>query len=249
VTSILKTVLASGLSAEERTGRATALPADAREVGALVCLARDAGVVVAPPWIDRSALPDAHVVCSVERMTSLEELLPDDLMAVADGGLTLGGLEESTEAAGLWWPGFDLAGGTELVADIVAMAPGNWTLAGNALRRYVLGMEVVLADGSLLRTGSRTVKWVTGYDLKQLFTGSWGTLGIIARLNLRLEAIANREAVRARARRDFAELEDAGEPGGESDGSLEILTRLKRELDPEGVFPAIEAIGRGVEGR
>ena len=51
---------------------------------------------------------------------------------------------------------------------------------------YVMGLDVVLADGTILKTGGKAIKNVTGYDLKSLFTGSEGTLGIITRVLLRL---------------------------------------------------------------
>lgn len=143
----------------------------------------------------------------------------------------------------------------------MARAPGNWTLRGNLTRRYVLALEAVLGDGTVLGVGSRTVKCVTGYDLKQLFTGSCGTLGIVTRLTIRLEAAANREAVRERYRSEFEGLEDltghrvadrtqtrvraASRPEGGSagGGSMAVLERLKRELDPGSVLPPVSVVG------
>jgi glycolate oxidase len=136
-------------------------------------------------------------------------------------------------------------------------------MEGNLARRYLLALAAVLADGSLLQAGARTVKCVTGYDLKQLLVGSCGTLGVLTSLTLRLEATPNRESVLERYRRDFegmAPVAGSGQPvradsggadtrtgiaGGatetacDTDGALLLLERLKRELDSHGVFPDV----------
>ncbi len=252
-----------GIEVEERTGRAIALPVSAHDVAAIVKLARERGAVVTPhfagPPGDAAREP---VYVSLERFASISEIVPEDLMAVVDAGVTVGLLEERLAEGDFYWPGSHGASSDEMVGDIVARAPGNWTLAGNIVRRYLLGADAVLADGAFLTTGGRTVKSVTGYDLKQIFVGSWGTLGVITSLILRLEAEANRESVSERYRRDFPEGEgDVPPPGREPDaagttpaaptattsaGNV-ILRRLKNEFDPDGVFPSLQIIGAGAE--
>ncbi len=197
----------AGIPVEDRSGRAVALPGDADGVVAVVNEARKARVVVAPWWTD---VADA-VYISTERLTDITEVVPQDLMAVVGAGVTCSSLADRVECDSLYWPGCDVSEPGAAVGDIVARAQGNWTLAGNVLRRYLLGMEVVLADGRVLHTGSRTVKWVTGYDLRQLFVGSRGTMGIITGLTLRLEPLANRAVVTGRYEREFAGLEKLGD--------------------------------------
>jgi len=233
----------AGIDARERAGRAVALPRDTNGVVSVVNLAREAAFVVAPEWA--SGL-DSAVFLSLERLDAVEEVVPADLMAVVGAGVTCAALDERVVADGLYWPGGDVSEPAALVGDIFARAPGNWTLAGNILRRYVLALEVVLADGQVLATGARTVKWVTGHDLRQLFIGSRGTLGVITGLTLRLEALANRDVVRERYEREFRGLEEMGDDerslagAGTSQvdawGSREILALLKAEFDPTGVF-------------
>ena len=260
----MREVLASiGVESAERAGRVVALPADASGIGAVLRLARERGLVVAPEWMAFPGLPAACLRLSVERLSGITEVLPADLMAVVGAGATLGALEGRLRADGMFWPAGDGLPPRTMVGDILARAPGSWTRRGNLARRYVLGLEAVLADGEVVRTGSRTVKWVTGYDLRALFIGSCGVLGVVCSAVLRLEPEPRREAIRAVYERDFAGLEAASDaapavpavgdraataagplaadaPAG-AGGALDILRRLKRELDPHGVLPPAEA--------
>lgn len=254
---------AIGVELREETGRATALPASAQEVAAVVDLARDEGWVVAPHWAEPGSRGSVlHL--SPERLCEIEEVAPADLMAVFGAGVTVAALEERVAADALCWPPSSFCAPGDMIGDIVARLPGGWTMDGNLGRRYLLALEAVLADGSLLRAGARTVKCVTGYDLKQLMVGSRGVLGIVTSLTLRLEAVPNRESVLERYRRDFEGMapvagsgqparadesggtgtrtgsgDGAAETAGGADGALLLLERLKRELDPDGVFPDV----------
>jgi len=257
-------IAAIGIETAEHAGRVIALPASAHEISQLVGLAREEGWVVAAhaaaesprPEGARVSSPPATVFLSCERMSSVDELAQADLMAVVGPGITIRALDESLRGDDLYWPGADVAEPHALVGDVIAFAPGNWSLAGNLIRRYLLALEAVTADGVRVKAGARTVKSVTGYDLRGLFVGSRGTLGVVTSLTLRLESSANRERVRERYRRDFEGLgggvvkvasADGTAPadGGEApadDGVLAVLARLKRELDPDGVFPHIERV-------
>ncbi|MCK4510406.1 FAD-binding oxidoreductase, partial [bacterium] len=247
---------AIGVEIRDEAGRATALPANAREVAAIVDLARDEGWVVTPHRAEPGGRgPVLHL--SPERLCEIEEVAPADLMAVVGSGVTVAALEERVAADGMCWPPSSLCAPDDMLGDIIARLPGGWTMEGNLARRYLLALEAVLADGSLLRAGARTVKCVTGYDLKQLLVGSWGTLGVLTSLTLRLEAAPNRESVLERYRRDFegmapvagsgqpmpadssGDTDGAAETAGHADGALLLLDRLKRELDPDGVFPDV----------
>ena len=210
--------------------------------------ARSDGGVVVPHWWASTDVASGRrpIPLSVERMADVREVSDGDLMTVVDAGITLDALRDALEDRALFWAPSAYEDGTAPVTDVVATAPGNWTLRGNLIRRGVLGLEVVLADGALLRAGSRTVKCVTGYDLKQLFTGSRGCLGVIVGATLRLDAEENRGRLLERFEREFEHLKDdtvieacAGSEPLE-DGSRIILERLKREFDPDGVLAPVE---------
>ncbi len=250
-----------GIDIEDRSGRAVALPENAQAVAAIVREAGERGVVIAPHWLLGEGLPSAdgssggslsvlHI--SRERMCVVDEVVPEDLMATVEVGIRIGELASVLAERGLFWPAAELVGSGEMLGDVIERAPGNHTRLGNTVRRYILMIEVVLPDATQMRAGARTVKCVTGYDLKQLFIGSWQTLGVLTGATLRLEAEANHEAVASRLERDFAPLEamraESEASTREAEGVIDatwsdFLLRLKKELDPAGVFPPVETVG------
>jgi FAD/FMN-containing dehydrogenase len=203
----------TGIDVEDRAGRAVALPGGTDGVVEVVNAAREAGWVVATWAAGATERPVASgtIALSLERLDSIDEVAPADLMAVVAAGVTCRALNERVAADGLYWPGADVSGAEAPACDVLSRAPGNWTHAGNLLRRYLLALEVVLADGRILKTGARTVKWVTGHDLRQLFIGSRGTLGVITSATLRLESLANRDVVNERYTRELAGLDELGD--------------------------------------
>lgn len=228
-----------------------ALPESTQEIVAIVRAAREGDGIVVPHFLSADLGPHA-VRVSLERDCGTIETLPADLLAIAPGGVTVGRLAEVLDEQGLFWPVAEFVEPGEMLSDVIASAPGNWALLGNVLRRYVLALEAVLPSAEVVKAGARTVKSVTGYDLKQLFVGSWGTLGIVVSVTLRVESEKNRDQIVGRYRRDFAELEGgvaAAAPAGSEDsageardGSRVILERLKAEIDPDGVFPPVGTI-------
>ncbi len=265
-----------GIDIENRTGRAVALPESTQAVAAIVREAGERGLVVAPHWLLDDDLPaktasdsgdglpignasdpgrGGAIHISRERMHAMKDVVPEDLMATVEVGVRIGELASSLGERGLFWPAAEFAGGDEMLGDVIERAPGNHTRLGNTVRRYILMVEAVLPDGTEMRAGAKTVKCVTGYDLKQLFIGSWQTLGVLTEATLRLEAEANHDAVTSRLERDFAPLEamrrEDGASTREAEGAVdtawsEFLLRLKKEIDPTGVFPPIRTIGVGI---
>jgi glycolate oxidase len=120
-------------------------------------------------------------------MNRIKEVNPADFVAVVQPGVNTQRLQQEVEKHGLFYPP-DPASLDESVigGNIAECAGGPRAFKYGTTRRYVLGLEVVLPTGEIIRTGSKAVKNVVGYDLTQLLVGSEGTLGIITQAVLRL---------------------------------------------------------------
>jgi glycolate oxidase len=127
------------------------------------------------------------IALSLERMKRIKEINVADFIAVVEAGAITAKLQEAVEKRGLFYPP-DPASKADcsLGGNIATNAGGPRCLKYGVTRDYVLGVEVVLADGSVVRLGSRTHKNKTGFDLGRLFVGSEGMLGIVTEATLKL---------------------------------------------------------------
>jgi FAD/FMN-containing dehydrogenase len=130
---------------------------------------------------------DGWAILSMERMRAVS---PPDLASgtlIAEAGAPLQLVQETAAAAGLLFP-LDIGGrgSCTIGGNIATNAGGNRVLRYGMMRELVLGLEVVLADGTVLTSLNTMLKNNSGYDLKQLFIGSEGTLGVVTRAVLRL---------------------------------------------------------------
>jgi FAD/FMN-containing dehydrogenase len=127
------------------------------------------------------------IVISLERMAQLEEIDPINQIAVVQAGMTLEGVHNAAAGHGLLYP-VDLGakGSATIGGTIATNAGGNRVIRWGMTRQNVLGLEAVLSDGTIVSAMNRLLKNNTGYDLKQVFIGSEGTLGIVTRAVLRL---------------------------------------------------------------
>lgn len=128
-----------------------------------------------------------EIILSLERMNSIESIDALQRVAQVQAGVALQALQEAAEAQDLFFP-LDLAGrgSCTLGGNVATNAGGNRVIRYGMTRALVLGLEAVLADGSVVTSLNRMIKNNAGYDLKQLFVGSEGTLGVITRVVLRL---------------------------------------------------------------
>jgi glycolate oxidase len=174
-------------------GRAAAL-VRARHTGdvqAVLRVATRLGVPVVPRGLGTglsggSSAVDGCIVLSTERMRALS-IDPAAMVATVGPGIRNAELKAAAAAEGLWYPpdpsSFEIC---SIGGNLATNAGGLCCVKYGVTTDYVLGIEVVLADGRAVRLGGRTIKDVAGYDLKRLFVGSEGTLGVITEALLRL---------------------------------------------------------------
>lgn len=127
------------------------------------------------------------IVLNLALMNRIVEIDRANLVAVVQPGVVTATLQAEVERQGLFYPP-DPASlkQSTLGGNVAECAGGPRCLKYGVTKDYVLGLEVVLADGQVIRTGGKSVKNVTGYNLTQLFVGSEGTLGVITEIILRL---------------------------------------------------------------
>jgi FAD/FMN-containing dehydrogenase len=166
-------------------------PGSTKEVAGVVALANAADVSVTA-WGGRTGLvdgarADGAIALSLDRMRSVEDIDPASATMTVQAGCVLESACEAAEARGLFLP-LDLGsrGSATIGGTIATNAGGNRVLRFGMMRDMVLGLEVVLADGTVLSSMNQLIKNNAGYDLKQLFIGSEGTLGVVTRAVLRL---------------------------------------------------------------
>ncbi|MET3806275.1 glycolate oxidase [Nakamurella sp. UYEF19] len=130
---------------------------------------------------------DGSLVISTERLTRILEISPDDEIAVVQPGVLTADLDRAVARHGLMYAPDPASHEISTIGgNIATNAGGLHCTKYGVTRESVLGLTVVLADGTLLHTGRRTIKGVTGFDLTGLFVGSEGTLGIVVQATLRL---------------------------------------------------------------
>jgi len=127
------------------------------------------------------------IVLSLERMKRIREIHAQDFVAVVQAGVITAELQQATEAKGMFYPPDPASRAhCSIGGNIATNAGGPRCLKYGVTRDYLLGAEVVLADGTVVRTGGRTHKNKTGFDLHRIFVGSEGLLGIVTEATLKL---------------------------------------------------------------
>jgi FAD/FMN-containing dehydrogenase len=175
-----------------QTPLAVVRPVDAAGVADAVLACRKAGLCYVPQGgltgLCRGAAPEAGwVAISLERMVGIEEIDPASATMTVRAGTSLETIQKAADECGLFFP-LDLGsrGSCAIGGNLSTNAGGNRVIRYGMTRELVLGLEVVLPDGTIMTSLNKLIKNNAGYDLKHLFIGSEGTLGIITRVVLKL---------------------------------------------------------------
>jgi FAD/FMN-containing dehydrogenase len=146
-----------------------------------------------------------EIVLSLERMARIEDIDQMGLTAVVQAGATLAQVQDALEPDRLLYP-IDLGskGSATVGGTIATNAGGNRVVRWGMTRQNVLGLEAVLSDGTVVSAMNRLLKNNTGYDIKQSFIGSEGTLGVITRAVLKLVPMPRTQHLALLAVADFS---------------------------------------------
>lgn len=127
------------------------------------------------------------IVLDFTQMNKILEIVPEDLTATVEPGVVTQILQNEAAKYKLFYPPDPASAAFSTIGGNVAECSGGITgLKYGVTRDYILSLEVVLADGSIIHTGRKTLKSVTGYDLTRLFVGSEGTLGVFTQITVKL---------------------------------------------------------------
>ena len=146
------------------------------------------------------------IVLSLERMNRILEIDKDNFVAIVEAGVTLSELESQVESQGLSYPLYPGEMTATIGGNVATNAGGMNAVKYGVTRHHVLGLEAVLPDGEIIKSGGEFVKCSTGYDLTQLIIGSEGTLAVVTKVTLKL---TTRPAKRELALIPFVNLQGA----------------------------------------
>jgi glycolate oxidase FAD binding subunit len=141
-------------------------------------------------WIDAGRPVPAKKILSLAPHSGVIDYVPGDLTITVRGGTTLREIEKTVRAEGQWFP-LDPPGSEDgtIGATVATGSYGPLAHGFGRARDLVLGVEFVTGDGRAVRGGGRVVKNVAGFDLVRLITGSWGTIGVVTEVTLRLYSL------------------------------------------------------------
>ncbi len=209
-------------------------PESAQQISEILRLANREKIPVTPrgagTGLSGMAVPvKSGILLDLSRMNEILKISITDRLAVVQPGVVYANLEKALAPYGFFFPPDPASGKVSTLGGNVATNAGGLKGAKyGTTRDYVLGLQVVLPDGRIMRTGSKAMKSVSGYDLTRLFVGSEGTLGVVTEITLKINP---RPTATSTALGTFDNLGNAG--------------RAINEIMHSGIVPsALEILGR-----
>ena len=231
-----------------------ALPGSTEEVSRVLALCSRLGAPVVSrgggtSLVGGSVPLGGALVLSLERLDRIE-VDPDNIVAVAGAGAITANVQEAAREHGLMYPPDPASISMCSIGGNVSCNSGGMVCVKYGVTAdYVIGMTVVLADGTVLKLGGKTRKRASGYRLHQLITGSEGTLGVVTEVILKLIPLPRHQAT---AMVGFHRIEDAATAvsrllgSGHFPAAIEIVDRKSLEMVaehlPPGFEPGLEAV-------
>ena len=206
----------------------------AEQVSEILKLANRKGIPVIPrgagTGLSGMAVPArGGIVLDLSHMNKILKISIEDRLAIVQPGVVYAELEKALASDGFFFPPDPASGKVATLGGNVATNAGGVKGAKyGTTRDYVLGLQVVLPDGRIMRTGSKAMKSVSGYDLTRLFVGSEGTLGVVTEITLKINP---KPTATSTAMATFDDLADAG--------------RAVSQIMYSGIIPSVlEILGR-----
>ena len=172
---------------------AIVFPKTTEQVQAIVLLANEHNVVLTPSG-GRTGLSagavaaNGEIVVSMDKMNRIGQFYPADRMVEVEAGVVTQQLQAFAESKNLYYPvDFASAGSSQIGGNIGTNAGGIKVIRYGMTRQWIMGLTVVTGKGDILQLNRGMVKNATGYDLRQLFIGSEGTLGLVTHAQIKLE--------------------------------------------------------------
>jgi glycolate oxidase len=204
------------------------------QVSDIMKLANGKGIPVIPrgagTGLSGMAVPArGGIVLDLSHMNKILKISIEDRLAIVQPGVVYAELEKALAQDGFFFPPDPASGKVATLGGNVATNAGGVKGAKyGTTRDYVLGLQVVLPEGRIMRTGSKAMKSVSGYDLTRLFVGSEGTLGVVTEITLKINP---RPTATSTAMATFEDLADAG--------------RAVSQIMYSGIIPSVlEILGR-----
>ncbi|MGP9518608.1 FAD-binding oxidoreductase [Psychrobacter sp. AOP7-C1-14] len=172
---------------------AIVFPKTTEQVQTIVLLANEHNLVLTPSG-GRTGLSagavaaNGEIVVSMDKMNHIGQFYPADRMVEIEAGVVTQQLQEFAESKDLYYPvDFASAGSSQIGGNIGTNAGGIKVIRYGMTRQWIMGLTVVTGKGDILQLNRGMVKNATGYDLRQLFIGSEGTLGLVTHAQIKLE--------------------------------------------------------------